>query len=225
MFKLEAFKKLYLARLEEFSKTIFSPERIARQVDEVAAAIRPAVQEESESKLERFDKLVAGQTLERGGSPPFGGGRIKPIKPFTIVRAESVLEQLAGKSEGQTPNGGFPGGGRGPGRPGGSGLGMMHSRTFLRVLDQNKDASVTKAEFTEGFARLFDTWNTDKIGYLTLQQVRAGIEKDLRHPLLVPPRSVAAPATLIVLAMVVPADAALMAPAKGQTLLFPNNDL
>jgi hypothetical protein len=48
-----------------------------------------------------------------------------------------------------------------------------------RVLDQNKDASVTKAEFTQGFARLFDTWNTDKSGYLTLQQLRAGIEKDL----------------------------------------------
>jgi hypothetical protein len=177
MFKLEAFKKLYLARFEEFGKTIFSPERLARQVDEVAAVIRPAVQEESQSKLERFDKLVAGETLERGGSPPFGGGRIKPIKPFTIVRTESVLEQLAGKSEGLTPNGGFPGGG--PGRSGGSGLGMMHSRTFLRVLDQNKDASVTKAEFTQGFARLFEAWNTDKSGYLTLQQLRSGIEKDL----------------------------------------------
>jgi hypothetical protein len=56
---------------------------------------------------------------------------------------------------------------------------MMHSRTFLRVLNQNKDASVTKAEFTQGFARLFDAWNTDNSGYLTLQQLRSGIEKDL----------------------------------------------
>lgn len=173
LFKLESFKKLYLARFEQFSKTIFGPERLARQVDEVAAVIRPAVQEESQSKLERFDKLVAGETLERGGAPPFGGGRIKPIKPFTVVRTESVLEQLAGKSEGLTSNGGFPG------RSGGSGLGMMHSRTFLRVLDQNKDASVTKAEFTQGFARLFEAWNTDKRGYLTFQQLRSGIEKDL----------------------------------------------
>ena len=59
---------------------------------------------------------------------------------------------------------------------------MMHSRTFLRVLDQNKDASVTKAEFTQGFARLFETWNTDKSGYLTLRQLRSGIEKDLTPP-------------------------------------------
>ena len=33
MFKVEAFKKLYLAKLEEFSKTIFVPERFHEQVD------------------------------------------------------------------------------------------------------------------------------------------------------------------------------------------------
>jgi spore coat protein H len=84
MFKVEAFKKLYIARLNEFSKTTFQPERLARQVDEVAAVIRPAVQEESESKLARFDKDVAGELLASSG--PFGGGQIKPIKPFTKVR-------------------------------------------------------------------------------------------------------------------------------------------
>ncbi len=178
MFKLVTFKKLYLARLEEYNKTIFNPERFARQVDEIAAVVRPAVQEESASKLDRFDKFVAGQTLERGGAPPFGGGRVKPIKPFTIVRTESVQEQLAGKSEGLTAGGGL-GGGRGPGRAGGSGLGMIYGRTFVRVLDQNKDASVTRAEFMQGFARLFDAWNVDKSGFLTLLQLRSGIEKDL----------------------------------------------
>src|SRR5207247_76155 len=58
--KVESFKKLYLARLGEFNKTIFTPERFHQQVDEIAAAIRPAVQEESEEKLARFDKVVAG---------------------------------------------------------------------------------------------------------------------------------------------------------------------
>src|SRR6185369_6184603 len=71
MFKVEAFNKLYLARLAEFSKTIFRPERLAQQVDEVAAAIRQAVQEESEEKLARFEKLVAGEvTQQRGGFGP-----------------------------------------------------------------------------------------------------------------------------------------------------------
>lgn len=175
MFKVEAFKKLYLARLDEFSKTLFSPGRIAQQVDQIAAVIRPAVQEESEAKLERFDKLVAGELLTSTGPGRFGGGQTKPIKPFSKVRTESVMEQLAGKSEGLVAGGNFPGGFGG----GGSGLGGMFSQPFLQLLDSNKDASITKAEFSEGFAKLFQAWNSDRSGTLTLAQVRSGIEKDL----------------------------------------------
>jgi hypothetical protein len=177
MFKVEAFKKLYLARLEEFSKTIFKPERLARQVDEIAAVIRPAVREESESKLARFDRLVAGEFLSAPG--PFGGGQIKPIKPFTKVRTESVIDQLAGKEERLVAGGGFPGG---FGGGGGGGLGMF-GQSLMQVLDVDKDSSVTQTEFKEGFARMFQAWNGDRSGKLTLAQVRLGIAKDL------PPRA------------------------------------
>ena len=173
MFKVEAFKKLYLARLDEFGKTIFNPERLGQQVDQIATAIRPSVREESESKLARFDKAVAGEMLQGGGFGPFGGGQVKPIKPFTKARTESVLDQLAGKSEGLSPGNGFSGG------PGGAGLGRTFRRSFLQVLDANKDSSVTQAEFTEGFVRLFQAWNSDKSGVLSLEQLRLGIDKDL----------------------------------------------
>jgi hypothetical protein len=172
MFKVETFQKLYLARLDEFGKTIFKPERIAQQVDQLAAAIRPAVQEESESKLARFDRLVAGELVSAPG--PFGGGQTKPIKPFAKARTQSVLEQLAGKSEGLVAGSGFPGG-----FGGGGGLGTMFSRPLLQLLDANQDSAVTQAEFTEGFARLFQAWNSDKSRKLTLAQLRSGIEKDL----------------------------------------------
>ena len=43
VFKVEAFKKLYIARMEEFSGTIFEPGRIAKQVDEIAATNTVAV--------------------------------------------------------------------------------------------------------------------------------------------------------------------------------------
>jgi spore coat protein H len=171
MFKLEAFKKLYLARLDEFGKTIFKPERIAQQVDQVAAAIRSAVQEESASKLDRFDKLVAGELVSTPG--PFGGGQTKPIKPFSKVRTQSVLDQLAGKSEGLVRGSGFPGGFGGAG-----GLGMFGSPLF-QLLDTNKDSFVTRAEFIDGFDRLFQAWDSDKSGYVTLAHVRSGIEKNL----------------------------------------------
>jgi spore coat protein CotH len=102
VFKVEAFKKLYLAKLDEFSKTIFKPERFDQQVDEIAPAIRPAVREESEQKLAQFDKVVAGEPSTSGGFAGFGQAR-KPIKGFVKPRTQSIMDQLAGKSEGEIP--------------------------------------------------------------------------------------------------------------------------
>jgi len=93
VFATNNFKKLYLTRLEEYSRTIFEPQRFANQVDELAAAIRPAVQEES--KLDRFDRAVAGTSKS-----------IVPIKPFVKLRARSIADQLSGKSRGQRIEGG-----------------------------------------------------------------------------------------------------------------------
>jgi len=122
VFKVEAFQKIYRARLAEFSRTLFQPERFTNQVNAVAAAIRPAVKEESEKsnespeKLTRFDKLVAGEGVEhagpgglgpkgiRGGNPR-SFGTIEPIKSFVALRAQSIADQLAGKSEGKIING------------------------------------------------------------------------------------------------------------------------
>jgi len=171
MFKVGAFKTHYLARLEEFGRTLFQPQRFSQQVDEVASVIRSAVREESEEKVARFDKVVAGKSIAAGG--PFGGGSMKPIKPFTQVRTESVLAQVAGKSEGLAPGGGFQFG------PGGSRLGAMFGRSLLQLLDENKDGSLTLAEFEQGFAKLYRAWHQDSQDGLTWSELRAGMEKDL----------------------------------------------
>src|SRR5262249_42641448 len=135
VFKVEGFKTVYLARLREFSKTIFIPDRFFREVDEIAAALRPAVREESETTLARFEKAAAGEAIEpvRHGGPPRSlrasanddqnrrrfrgpGGFMpaaKPIKPFVTARAESVMNQLAGKADASVESqGGFGGPGR-----------------------------------------------------------------------------------------------------------------
>src|SRR3974390_2745931 len=78
VFKVESFKKLYLAAMANLSKSVFLPERFAEQVDEVAAAIRPAVREESAVKLARFDRVVAGESVERFG---FGRGPDRVMGP------------------------------------------------------------------------------------------------------------------------------------------------
>jgi spore coat protein CotH len=94
MFKLEAFRKLYLAHMEAFSKTIFRPERFAPRVDEIAAAIRPAIVEESAVLLGRFDAAATGKTMPDTLNRNFGMVDV-PIKTFVRGRAASVLEQLA----------------------------------------------------------------------------------------------------------------------------------
>ena len=91
IFAVEGFKKLYLARLEEFSRTIFNPQRFANQVDAIAPVIRPAVQEEA--KLDRFDRAVAGTSRS-----------IVPIRPFVKLRSKSIADQLAGRSQGERVN-------------------------------------------------------------------------------------------------------------------------
>ena len=214
VFKAEPFKKLYLARLDEFNKSIFKPERFYKQVDEIAAAIRPAVQEESNEKLARFDNVVAGEPVQPAGfGGGFGGRRaggdgatgpspgrddggegrrfggpggfcqpVKPIKGFVRARAQSVTDQVAGTSQGQTfESFGFGGrGGRGgAGGPGGFGPGMFLGNAFMAALDTDKDGVITRVEFAQGFAKWFEAWNTDKSGALTDEQLRAGISQDL----------------------------------------------
>lgn len=216
VFKVDAFKQAYLARLDEFSRTIFQPERFHQQVDAIAAAIGPAVKEESEQRYARFAKVVAGEPVgsEMGGfggppgggrpgsSPPDGGPPAggpppgfppmqppKPIKGFVAARAQSVIDQLAGKSQGATiqPFGPFAGGGpRGPGGlgpgpggpPGGFGPGNMLGPAFMNMFDGDKDAHLTRAEVAQGFTRWFDSWNSDKSGILTDEQLRDGINQE-----------------------------------------------
>lgn len=171
VFKVEAFKKIYLAKFQEFNKTIFVPDRFLKQVDEFGAALRPAVKDESASMLERFDKVVAGEAIAPNR---FGGGfgaSVKPIKGFVVGRAASVKAQTEGTSEGISLNGGNR---NGPG----FGPGNMLSPAFMTSMDTNKDGEISREEFAAGFEKWFAAWNTDKSGILTEDQLRARLNKE-----------------------------------------------
>ncbi|HEX2751123.1 MAG TPA: CotH kinase family protein, partial [Verrucomicrobiales bacterium] len=169
LFKVEAFRALYLAKLEALSKTLVQPERFAAQMDALSPVLRPSVEEESKEKAANFDRAVAGETPEpgtgRGRGPGGPGGGGKPIKPFTKERTASVLAQLAGKTDETSvavPAEGGPGG-----RPGGWKPGPMLAPVFLAAFDTDKDGKLTHDECTQGFARWFAAWNTDQSGALT----------------------------------------------------------
>ena len=48
----------------------------------------------------------------------------------------------------------------------------------MTALDANNDGAITRDEFIQGFAKWFTTWNTDKTGLLTGEQLRAGIDQE-----------------------------------------------
>ncbi len=70
VFKVDAFKKSYVDLLAKNNNTIFAPERIIKKLEETAAILRPAVKDESEAKLKRFDKSIAGESSPGGFGPP-----------------------------------------------------------------------------------------------------------------------------------------------------------
>ena len=108
IYQSEAFNTAYLARLREFNKSIFQPERISRQVDELAPVIRGSIQEESKERLAEFEKAASGQKLSITMGPGFQGStEVTPIKAFVKARKKSIADQLDGKSQGKTINPGF----------------------------------------------------------------------------------------------------------------------
>ena len=100
VFAVPEFQTLYLAKLAEFRKTIFRPERIVEQVNEIAPVIRPAIAEESDAKAKWFDTIVSDNSADNYS---------ETVKSFVKARAQSVADQLDGKSQGEQINRGFGG--------------------------------------------------------------------------------------------------------------------
>jgi hypothetical protein len=193
--KVPAVKEAYLARMKEFQDTIFQPSRFAKLVDEVAARIRPVVQEEDPDKLKAFDQAVAGEMPDSFGGDGPGRGpfsmRAKPIKKFAKERYQSVADQLAGKSEGQPLMGGP---GRGPGGRGGPGGGMRAfgpgnfvGPAIFKAADSDANGKVSQQEFDSLAERWFVEWDKSKNGKLKQEDIVAGLNAVVPPPNFGPP--------------------------------------
>ena len=92
MFRVAAFRSAYVAELRRLSQTVFQPDRFAKQVDEIAALLRPIVKQDPlDDRTRLFESAVSGRSFAR----PFYGGTVVPIKPFAAGRTDSIVEQLA----------------------------------------------------------------------------------------------------------------------------------
>ncbi len=89
VFAVAQFKRLYLTHLKYVNDTLGRPERLYRQVDELATMLRPAVADESQEKLARFDKAVAGEPV----GPVFGVGFSGPSPGRTVTGPSQEPQQ------------------------------------------------------------------------------------------------------------------------------------
>jgi hypothetical protein len=173
IFAVEDFKQRYRANLEKIQAGIGQPERIGRQISEVAAAIRPAVAEEGSNALARFDKVVAGEAVPGGG--PGGGrrgwgpgfGATKPVRTFVVARHAAVAEQLSGKTDGLEMSNDGPFGGR----PDNAFL----AKPILVLADADHDGKVSSAELTALAERWFKAWDNDQEGEIRQSQLGKGL--------------------------------------------------
>jgi hypothetical protein len=79
LYKVEAFRTNYLARMNEFSDSLFVPERFVQQVGEIGPAIRPSVALEGAEWLAGLDRIVSGNS---------------GIVPYVTSRAAFVKAEL-----------------------------------------------------------------------------------------------------------------------------------
>jgi hypothetical protein len=101
-----AFKEVYRKKLEQALSGPFTVERLYREVDALAAVIRPAVAAESDFRLKRFELAISTNWVSGPRDAPDFKGKEGPrapthqIKRFIEARTKSVRDQLDGKEEG-----------------------------------------------------------------------------------------------------------------------------
>ncbi len=168
VFKVEKFKKLYLKYLEEFNDTLFQPNKIIQEINEMAATIRPAIEKESTEKLKEFDFAVGWNNMALNPKDSAEDVYPKPLRAYVSARHQSIKDQVNGKSSGlnfdQNIRGGAPG---------------IFGTLFLNMTDINKDSIVTRKEFIHSFDSLYIKWNRSKTGLLTDQEFIDGYNIDV----------------------------------------------
>jgi hypothetical protein len=104
--QVEAFKEVYRRKLEEALAGPFTVNRLYREVDSLAAVIRPAVTAESDFRLKRFEIAISTNWVKGPRDAPDFNSKEGPrapahqIKRFIEARTKSVRDQLDGKEEG-----------------------------------------------------------------------------------------------------------------------------
>jgi hypothetical protein len=101
LFAADAFEQHYRRELRRLLDTLFIPERLHRRIDALAAAIRPAIAEESSQRLARFERAIGeDSSATHPGDRERQRRREYRLKDFITARAQNAMDQLEGRSTG-----------------------------------------------------------------------------------------------------------------------------
>jgi len=93
-------RKAYRRELERLRATAFVPEDLSKRLDELATLVRPFIVEESSGRLSRFERQVADFPVSNPVKTDGPNRGTRVFKRFFKARAQSVSDQLEGRSEG-----------------------------------------------------------------------------------------------------------------------------
>lgn len=101
-FRVPAFTNLYRQHLTTAHQRLFTPARLNARIDELAALVRPAIQEEAEFRAGRFEIAISDQWQDgpRDGRADDPYRPVHQLKRFIANRHRSVAAQLAGTEAG-----------------------------------------------------------------------------------------------------------------------------
>jgi spore coat protein CotH len=179
LLEIKDINEKYQKVLKEIYTACYSEGKLLKDLEKIEKAIQEPLEQEKKA-VEARKENAGGRGF--GFGPPGGGmfGQSLPLKSFIEKRTESIASQLAGKSKGYIPTGGFGPGG--PGGPGRFGLGFFLAAPLKAMLDTNKDDKVSKEEFLTAIKSFLQDCKKDEKRLLDEKILMAEIEKVIPMP-------------------------------------------
>ncbi|HEX2973813.1 MAG TPA: CotH kinase family protein [Tepidisphaeraceae bacterium] len=148
---IEEYKAAYREHVKQIVETGFLPERMNARTSAMGAAVRKA------EMIALLEKKTAQTMLPVGNL----GRQMPELTEFVDRRAQSVLDQLAGKSEGFIPTGQ-----RGGLAAALGGKPAVLGMAFLKSADTDNNGKMTRAEMEAAVERFFDANDKDQNGVM-----------------------------------------------------------
>ena len=179
----------YRKLLGELAATCYAKEKLLKEVEAAEALVKEL--------LARDEKAAAARKEGASVGPP-GFGKPPALKLFLEKRVESLAAQLAGKSKGYLPTGGF-------GQP--MKIGTMMAGPMLEARDTDKDGKMSKGEWAATAKKVFGVAEKDRDGRATEKALAEAINGMWPKPPEGAPRGFPGPGNMLAASIVKRADA------------------